>query len=135
MLGPFGETLVVDWGMALPLERVPDGQESTEGAVKPTKTDSASLPREQGSVVGTPAYMPPEQAEGAINRLGPRSDVYGLGAILYDLLTGKGPIEGTSLEEILNRVGRGEVKPPRQVRPEIPVPLEAVCLKALLCSP
>ena len=48
MLGPFGETLVVDWGLALPLERVPEGHESPQGAVKPTKADSASLPREQG---------------------------------------------------------------------------------------
>ena len=114
---------------------MPEGHESTQGAVKPTKADSASLPREQGVVVGTPAYMPPEQAEGAIDRLGPRSDVYGLGAILYDLLTGKRPVEGTSLEEILHRVGHGEIKPPRQVRPEVPVALEAVCLKALALRP
>jgi eukaryotic-like serine/threonine-protein kinase len=135
MLGPFGETLIVDWGLALPLERVPEGHESNEGAVKPTKTDSASLPREQGKVIGTPAYMPPEQAEGAIDRLGPRSDVYGLGAILHDLLTGKRPIDGTSLEEILKRVGHGDIKPPRQVRPEVPAALEAICLKALALRP
>ena len=135
MLGPFGETLVVDWGLALPLERVPEGHESTQGPVKSTKADSASLPREHGEVVGTPQYMPPEQAEGAIDRLGPHSDVYGLGAILYALLTGKHPVEGTSLEEILHRVNKGEIKPPRQVRPEIPAALEAVCLKALALKP
>jgi eukaryotic-like serine/threonine-protein kinase len=135
MLGPFGETLVVDWGLALPLERVPEGHESPQGAVKSTKADSAALPREQGAIIGTPAYMPPEQAEGANDRLGPRSDVYGLGAILYDLLTGKRPVEGTSLEQILHRVGHGEIKPPRQVRPEIPAALEAVCLKALALKP
>ena len=135
MLGPFGETLVVDWGLALPLDRVPDGLETTQGPVKPTKADSSSLPREHGQAVGTPAYMPPEQAEGSIDQLGPRSDVYGLGAILYDLLTGKHPVEGASLEEVLRRVGRGEIKPPRQVRPEIPADLEAICLKALALKP
>jgi serine/threonine protein kinase len=135
MLGPFGETLVVDWGLALPLERVPEGHESTHGAVRPTRADSAALPREQGEVIGTPAYMSPEQAEGAIDRLGPRSDVYGLGAILYELLTGKRPVEGTSLEQILHAVNHGEIKPPRQVRPEITKGLEAVCLKALALRP
>ena len=135
MLGPFRETPVVDWGLALPLERVPEGHESTQGAVKSTKADSASLPREQGTAVGTPAYMPPEQAQGAIDQLGPRTDVYGLGAILYDILTGKRPVEGTNLEEILHRVGHGEIKPPRQVRPEVPAALEAVCLKSLALRP
>ena len=114
---------------------MPEGHESPQGAVKPTKADSASLPREQGTAVGTPAYMPPEQAEGAIDQIGPRSDVYGLGAILYELLTGKRPIVGTTLIDVLHRVGRGDIKPPRQVRPEIPAPLEAVCLKALALRP
>ena len=135
MLGPFGETLVVDWGLALPLDHIPEGHESTHSPVKSTKADSGSLPREQGAAVGTPAYMSPEQAEGAIEKLGPRSDVYGLGAILYDLLTGKRPIEGTTLEELLRHVGQGKIQPPRQHRPEIPAPLEAICLKALALNP
>ncbi len=135
MLGPFGETLVVDWGLALPLDRIAEGDESPQGPVKPTKTDSTSLPREQGTVIGTPAYMAPEQAEGAIEKLGPRSDVYGLGAILYEVLTGKHPVAGTTVEEVLRRVNQGEIKPPRQVRLEIPESLEAVCLKALALKP
>ena len=138
MLGPFGETLVVDWGLALPLEQggLPEGHESPQGTVKPTKADGVSPgTREQGTVVGTAAYMPPEQAEGAIDRLGPRSDVYGLGAILYDLLTGKRPVEGTTLEEILHRVGHGEIKRRAQVRREVPADLEAICKKALSLSP
>jgi eukaryotic-like serine/threonine-protein kinase len=135
MLGPFGETLVVDWGLALPLERVPEGHESPHEAVKPTKANSASLLREKGMIVGTPAYMPPEQVEGAIDRLGPRSDVYGLGAILFELLTGKRPAGGENLEQILHAVGHGEIKPPRQVRPEVPLALEAICLKAISFRP
>ena len=135
MLGPFGETLVVDWGLALPLERVPEGHESPRGAVKPTKADSASLPREQGAAIGTPAYMPPEQAEGAIDRLGPRSDVYGLGAILYDLLTGKKPVEGTTSRR--SSIASATAKSSRRARsaPRFREALEAVCLKALALRP
>ena len=135
MLGPFGETLVVDWGLALPLERIPEGHESTHGAVTSTKVDRGSLPSERGEAIGTAAYMPPEQAEGDLERLGPRSDVYGLGAILYELLTGKPPVEGRGLEELLKRVRLGDIRPPRQVRPETPPALEAICLKALQLRP
>ncbi len=135
MLGPFGETLVVDWGLALPLEEIPHGLESTHGPLKTSKTDSGSLPSENGTVVGTPQYMPPEQAEGAIDQLGPRSDVYGLGAILYDLLTGCHPVEGETRDAILAAVRQGRIRPPRQVRSDVPLALEAICLKALSLRP
>ena len=135
MLGPFGETLVVDWGLALALERVPEGHDSAHGAIKPTKTDSSSLPNEEGAVVGTLAYMPPEQAEGNLDKLGPRSDVYGLGAILYDLLTGKFPNTGDSLADLLKSIRDGRITPPRQIRPDISPSLEAVCLKAPALDP
>ncbi len=135
MLGPFGETLVVDWGLALPLDEIPQGVESTLGPLKTSKTDSSSLPGEQGEVVGTPQYMPPEQAEGAIDQLGPRSDVYGLGAILYDLLTGHHPIQGETKSDILAAVRQGRIRPLRHVRPEVPLALEAICLKALSLRP
>jgi serine/threonine-protein kinase len=135
MLGPFGETLVVDWGLALPLNRVPEGFESTQDALTTTKTDSASLPREKGRAVGTPAYMPPEQAAGDFERLGARSDVYGLGAILYELLTGKRPVSGTTIEEVLDAVSKGEIKPPRSINSQISPALEAVCMKALSFKP
>ena len=117
MLGPFGETLVVDWGLALALERVPEGHDSAHGAIKPTKTESSSLPDEKGAVVGTLAYMPPEQAEGNLDKLGPRSDVYGLGAILYDLLTGKFPNTGDSVLAVSSNPFAMEVSPRRQIRP------------------
>ncbi|NBV46359.1 MAG: serine/threonine protein kinase [Planctomycetia bacterium] len=95
MLGPYGETMVVDWGLAMPLEQPPADSASPEGLVRPSKADSGSLPSERGAAIGTPLYMPPEQAEGALDRLGPASDVYGLGAILYELLTGRPPVTGT----------------------------------------
>ena len=85
--------------------------------------------------LGTPAYMSPEQAGGDLDRLGPRSDVYSLGATLYCLLTGKPPFEGDDIGEVLRKVQRGEFPPPRQVDPSIDTALEAVCLKAMAPKP
>ncbi len=135
MLGPFGETLVVDWGLALNLKEIPGDLESTHAPLKTSKADTDSLPSEQGSIVGTLQYMPPEQAEGAIDQLGPRSDVYGLGAILYDLLTGRHPVTGTTQQELIEAVRQGNLIPLRQIRVDIPRPLEAICLKALSLRP
>ena len=70
-----------------------------------------------GSALGTPAYMSPEQAAGELDRLSPRSDVYGLGATLYCLLTGKAPFENDDIGELLRQVRRGEFPPPRAARP------------------
>ena len=70
-----------------------------------------------GSAMGTPAYMSPEQAAGDLDRLGPRSDVYSLGATLYCLLTGKPPFEGDDLGAVLRAVGKGDFPPPRKRRP------------------
>ena len=78
--------------------------------------------------------MSPEQAEGDLEHLGPRSDVYSLGATLYYLLTGRPPFEG-DIAEVLRAVRRGEVRPPRQLDPTIDRALEAVCLKAMAYKP
>jgi serine/threonine protein kinase len=74
--------------------------------------------------------MSPEQAAGDLDRLGPRSDVYSLGATLYCLLTGKAPFAG-DVGEVLRKVQRGDFPPPRQLDPSIDKALEAVCLKAM----
>ena len=87
-----------------------------------------------GSALGTPAYMSPEQSEGDLENLGPRSDVYSLGATLYCLLTGKPPLEG-DIAEVIRRVQKGQFPPPRQLSPSIDRALEAVCVKAMACQP
>jgi WD40 repeat protein/serine/threonine protein kinase len=84
-----------------------------------------------GVVLGTPAYMAPEQADGRLNEVGPHSDVYGLGAILYEVLTGAPPFAGASHSELLNRVLNDEPTQPRRGRADIPRDLEAICLKCL----
>jgi tetratricopeptide (TPR) repeat protein/tRNA A-37 threonylcarbamoyl transferase component Bud32 len=134
MLGPYGETLVVDWGLAKPVGRPEDRKDSAEETLVPTMPIGAQ-PSQMGQVIGTPAYMAPEQAAGRLDQLGPASDVYSLGATLYCLLTGKAPFENREVWRILEKVYRGEFPPPRQINSSIPRPLSAICLKAMALKP
>ncbi len=134
IVGKHGETLVVDWGLAKPLGRIEPGREGGERTLMPSSA-SGSAETLPGSAMGTPAYMSPEQARGELDRLGPRSDVYSLGATLYCLLTGRPPFEGDDIGEVLRKVQRGDFPPPRQLDPTIDRALEAVCLKAMATEP
>ena len=86
---------------------------------------------EKGLLSGTPQYMSPEQAEGMAHRIDGRTDLYSLGVVLYELLTGRLPFRATDLEELLRQVRDDEPQPPRQLVRDIPPDLERVCLKAL----
>src|SRR5262249_49472892 len=114
--GKHGETLVVDWGLAKALGHAEPGAEERTLVPSSASGSSETLP---GSARGTPAYMSPEQARGELDRLGPRSDVYSLGATLHCLLTGKPPLEGDDVGEMLRRAQSGEIPAPRQVDPSI----------------
>jgi len=135
MLGPFGETLVVDWGLAKVLDRAEPGPGNGAGPVRLTLPSGSRDATLAGAAVGTPAYMSPEQAAGRLDLLGPASDVYGLGAVLYHLLTGHLPVECSDTGEALRRVRRGEVPAPRSHDRRVPRALEAVCLKAIAVDP
>jgi serine/threonine-protein kinase len=130
MLGPYGETLVVDWGLAKSVGRADRSDGVTEGTLRPAHA-SGSAPTQMGAALGTPAFMSPEQAAGDLDRLGPRSDVYSLGATLYCLLTGQAPFEGRDVGSLLGEVQRGEFPPPRQVRLSVPPALDGICRKAM----
>ncbi len=88
-----------------------------------------------GSPIGSPPYMSPEQAEGKVRALGPATDVYGLGAILYEMLTGQPPFQGATPAETIRQVIHVEVVPPRRSRKGLPRDLETVCLTCLQKEP
>ncbi len=133
MLGDFGETLVVDWGLAKATGTV-GGDVAEPGPLRPS---SSSFPTstQAGQAIGTPAYMSPEQAAGQADRIGPVSDVYSLGATLYALLTGRDPFFHRDVRIVLFNVERGTFPPPRRVNPRVPPALESVCLKAMALKP
>jgi len=84
-----------------------------------------------GQVLGTPSFMPPEQAAGQYDRIGPASDVYSLGAVLYNLLTGRPPFQAASPIDTLVQVRSKDPVPPRQLNPDVPRDLETIALKCL----
>jgi serine/threonine protein kinase len=146
MLGKYGETLVVDWGLAKPMGKAGEPGESShqsdEPVLKPSSA-SGSADTMQGSAIGTPQYMSPEQAAGRIDQLGPASDIYSLGATLFCLLTGRTSVEDSAvvnqrqadLAAILKKVQTGDIPKPRQLNPDIHLALEAICLKAMALKP
>ncbi len=138
MIGKYGETLVVDWGLAKTdsvergaVRQFVDLQD--ERTLRPS-LGSGSDPTLEGTIVGTPAFMSPEQAAG-LTDVGPACDIYSLGSTLYALLTGEKPFQDLDRDVILAKVRRGDFPPPKQLKPEIPAPLNAICLKAMALEP
>lgn len=112
-----GEPKITDFGLAKQMD-APD-----EGHTK------------AGSIMGTPSYMPPEQAEGKAKDLTNRADIYSLGAILYEFITGRPPFKGRTLLETLQHVRTKEPVPPIQLQPSVPPDLQTICLKSLEKDP
>lgn len=130
MLGNYGETLVVDWGLAKTVDRPEVASAAEESILRPS-SGSGSAPTQLGTAIGTPAYMSPEQAAGRLDQLGPASDVYSLGATLFNLLTGKSPITDTDIESVLSKVVAGEIPHARDILSDVPPALEGICRKAM----
>ena len=172
LLGPFNESLVVDWGLAKVLASAPAAEgaapqrmlRAAPAAGQPDEDSddmspdaccaaaeekrqlsnagkplgfSSSTDTAAGTAFGTPAFMSPEQAAGRLDQLGPASDVYSLGAVLYTLLTGRTPFEFVwcDVTALIDRVRLGEFPPPRKVNAQVSRPLEAICLKAMSLQP
>jgi eukaryotic-like serine/threonine-protein kinase len=141
MLGRFGETLIVDWGLAK-ATGVSDATDENAGSA-PSRLDHSEAPLQpsgsqndptrMGSAIGTPGFMSPEQAAGRLDLLGPATDIYGLGATLYCLLTGRPAFRG-EVGQMLESLRKGEFPRPRQLDPKIDPTLEAICLRAMACA-
>jgi serine/threonine-protein kinase len=112
-----------------------DGQPKITDFGLAKRLDEDSGQTHHGSVLGTPSYMPPEQAEGRNADVGPLSDVYSLGAILYELLTGRAPFRAATMLDTLSQVRKQEPVSPVQLQPGTPRDLETICLKCLQKDP
>jgi WD40 repeat protein len=99
------------------------------------RLDDHSAPTESGSILGTPSYMAPEQVRGRGHAIGPATDVYALGAILYELLTGRPPFKGASPMDTVLQVIHDDPVPPSRLQRRIPADLETICLKCLAREP
>ncbi len=128
MLGEFGETVVLDWGLAKVKGKDADSDVDRELLMR---QDSNPTNTAHGAIMGTPAYMSPEQAEGLLEEIDERSDVWSLGVVLYEVLTGRQPFKGTTSVEIILKVLADKIEPPRKKLAEIPAELSAVATKAL----
>ncbi len=151
MLGGFGEVLVMDWGLARVLEG--PGKDSLVVNIETDSTERRAAAQTanpeftlDGTVVGTPAYMAPEQARGQLSKIDARTDVFALGAILYEMLCLRPPYEGADATQMIESAAQGEIKTPlaRAAKDptiryrmahlpgaKIPRELDAVCMKAL----
>jgi len=137
MLGKHGETLVVDWGLAKPMKQAPEAdpwstvRPSFELPIQPSGSNDNSATA-YGSFLGTPAYAPPEQISGELDKLCPQSDVYSLGAILYEILAGRPPVEKANSQAMLLSIHtNNKIPAPRSLDASIPKPLNAICQKAI----
>jgi serine/threonine protein kinase/formylglycine-generating enzyme required for sulfatase activity len=136
LLGDYGQVLVVDWGLARVLDQndQDDFDDITANRVVTQRTKDASKETQVGSVAGTPAYMPIEQAKGERGRQGPHTDVYSLGACLYEILSGEPPYLGPDPDDILRQVVAGPAAPLPD-NPDIPDALRQICNKAMAREP
>lgn len=158
MLGQFGEVQVMDWGLAKARSSKTDtqGSENDNGKSKNRGKDEVTVEGEStirkdvapiesirnenaatmtmdGQIIGTLAYMPPEQARGENDRIDERSDIYTLGVILYEILTLETPVNGTSNKEVIHKICHGSFSRPIERCPEksIPAELDAITMKSL----
>ena len=162
MIADYGEVLVMDWGLAKILDPDRSTNESrTDGAsddewnstsfddsIDSILSDCAvsdSMKTMYGQVMGTPGFMPPEQALGKVEDIDIRSDVYALGGILYNILALQPPITGLSIKQLIRQIVRGDIEPPSSLNRgddffhcpgnKVPEPLSAIAMKALSANP
>ncbi len=145
LIGQFGETVVLDWGLAKELNSLSNqidasftpeaSQTSLDNSPVFHKEESTSDLTQAGAVLGTACYMSPEQAAGQSHLVDRRADVFSLGVILYEILSGSSPFRCPTSQETMQHVIRCEYKPLSQYRPRIAKSIAAVCERALSLDP
>src|SRR5262249_10149959 len=136
ILGQYGEVVVLDWGLAKILDAkqrdltpTPDGSEPPAPVVLESDTPLGdTMP---GQLLGTPGYMSPEQAQGRLDQVDARTDIYGLGAILFEILTGRAPHHGQDSTEVIRRTIYGDSPQARAVELSVSPALDAICARAM----
>ncbi len=144
MVGEFGETVVLDWGLAKPKNAkdlrgdeaaVADDDVRVDASTRTTDAGRGLAATDDGTLLGTPMYMSPEQAQGDLESIDERSDVWALGVVLYEILTGDVPFNGKSAIDLLLKIVNGGFDKVNAVCPEAPPELAAIAEKALSRNP
>ncbi len=135
VIGQYGEVIVLDWGLAKHVDSADDPLAHPIPGAELAPDRSISLRTQKGQVVGTPNYMPPEQAAGDRDRIDRRSDIFGLGAMLYVILTGRPPFVGGDTLDVVRQAREDTPPAPRSIHPKTPAALESICLKAMQREP
>ncbi|HEX4385547.1 MAG TPA: serine/threonine-protein kinase, partial [Myxococcales bacterium] len=125
MLGAFGETVLLDWGIA----KLRGHEDDVSGTLRHHKKGFDDT--QEGDVVGTPAYMSPEQALGEVDAIDEQSDVWSLGAVLYELFTGQPPFTEQNAVQLLVKIAKEKIAPVQELQPKIPRELAYICERAL----
>ena len=138
LLGRFGESLVIDWGLARPNSHLQEVSQEEQAMTDrdglellQVRSGSDAAQTEEGAMLGTLGYAPPEQITGAANQISERSDVYSLCAILYHILTGQMPVSTKNREasEVMADTVAGRIARPRDLNRRIPRPLQSICMR------
>ncbi|WP_231741865.1 serine/threonine-protein kinase [Stieleria varia] len=130
MVGAFGETIVVDWGLARQAN-----EEIDDATLTGSSSRGSGISESDGTVVGTPAYMAPEQARGEISAVGCHSDIYSLGVMLYEIIAGRHPYAGMPIAAVLPEVIAARCRPLAKSQPRTPRPLLRIVETAMASAP
>lgn len=133
MIGTYGEVMIMDWGNAYLFDKEP--YRSHFGKHAHDMGELSSVKTEKGFVVGTPLYMSPEQTKSPLNELGPASDLFSLGVILYEMMTGTLPFTGETFKDLAKSIRESQPPPLHEMNPEIPRRLSTICETMLAKEP